>query len=166
MLKKYIANRYPSKPWKHYLFWFKVGGGMKIWLSFQANFIGFSCRIHIWHYRNKFRKLMAKYSNDLKDHKGYKSEKILPFASVMLSPLGNCNCSNGCLACLGYPTDTELMKWEWMARAALYWIVSIFWQRLLLLVDHKVYHHSQDGVLQMICILWEKNAEEAFCLIF
>ena len=50
-----------------------------------AKFIEFFCRVLIWHYCNKFRKLIAKYSNDSKDHKGYKPKWILPFASVMLS---------------------------------------------------------------------------------
>ena len=30
MLKKYVVNRFPSKPSKDYLFWFKVRWGMKI----------------------------------------------------------------------------------------------------------------------------------------
>ena len=34
------------------------------------------------------------------------------------------------------------------------------------LVDHKVYHHSQDEAIRMICILREKNAQEAFFKIF
>ena len=45
-----------------------------------ANFIEFFCRVLIRHYCNKFRKLIAKYSNDSKDHKGYKPKRILPFA--------------------------------------------------------------------------------------
>ena len=124
MLKKYIVNRFSSKPWQDYLFWFKVRWGMKVWLSFQsinqsiiiyftvhkcmpknfqdylgnkvtflkwednglllANFIEFFCMVLIWHCYNKFRKLIAKYSNDLNDHKGYKPKRILPFVSVML----------------------------------------------------------------------------------
>ena len=50
-----------------------------------ASFIKVFSMVLIQHYCNKFRKLIAKYSNDLKDHKGYKSKRILPFASVMLS---------------------------------------------------------------------------------
>ena len=48
-----------------------------------AKFIEFFCRVLIWHYCNKFRKLIAKYSNDSKDHKGYKPKRIPPLASVM-----------------------------------------------------------------------------------
>ena len=62
-----------------------------------ANFIEFFCRVLILHYYNKFRKLIAKYSNDLKDYKGYKPKRILPFASVML-PLGNLNCNDDCFS--------------------------------------------------------------------
>ena len=62
-----------------------------------ANFIEFFCRVLILRYYNKFRKLIAKYSNDLKDYKGYKPKRILPFASVML-PLGNLNCNDDCFA--------------------------------------------------------------------
>ena len=36
MLKKYEVNRFPSKPWQDYLFWFKVRCGVKVWLSFQS----------------------------------------------------------------------------------------------------------------------------------
>ena len=36
MLKKYVVNRFPSKPWKDFLFWFKVRRSMKVWLSFQS----------------------------------------------------------------------------------------------------------------------------------
>ena len=43
-----------------------------------ANFIEF--------FYNKFRKLIAKYSSDSKDYKGYKPKRILPFVSVILSP--------------------------------------------------------------------------------
>ena len=51
-----------------------------------ANFIEFFCRVlTIQHYYNRFRKLIAKYPNDSKDHKGYEPERILPFPSVMLS---------------------------------------------------------------------------------
>ena len=50
-----------------------------------AKLIKFFCRVLIRHYCNEFRKLIAKYSNDSKDHKGYKPKIILPFASVMLS---------------------------------------------------------------------------------
>ena len=50
-----------------------------------ANFREFFCRVLIWHYYNKFRKLIAKYSNDSKDHKGYKPKRILPFDSMMFS---------------------------------------------------------------------------------
>ena len=49
-----------------------------------ANFIEFFCMVLIWHCYSKFRKLIAKYSNDLNDHKGYKPKRILPFVSVML----------------------------------------------------------------------------------
>ena len=62
-----------------------------------ANFIEFFCRVLILRYYNKFRKLIAKYSNDLKDYKGYKPKRILPFASVML-PLGNLNCNDDCFS--------------------------------------------------------------------
>ena len=51
-----------------------------------AKFIEFFCRVLIRHYCNKFIKLIARYSNDSKDHKGYKPKRILPFASVKLSP--------------------------------------------------------------------------------
>ena len=34
------------------------------------------------------------------------------------------------------------------------------------LVDHKVYHHSQDEALQIICVLREESVEKAVCLIF
>ena len=36
MLKKYVVNRFPSKLWEDYLFWFKVRWSMKVWLSFQS----------------------------------------------------------------------------------------------------------------------------------
>ena len=77
-----------------------------------ANFIEFFCRVLIRHYCNKFRKLIAKYSNDSKDHKGYKPKRILPlrlcdaFFSEILTRLSNC------LSLF----DTELMKREWMER--------------------------------------------------
>ena len=45
-----------------------------------ANFIDFFCRVLTRRYYNKFRKLITKYSNDSKDHKGYKPKRILPFA--------------------------------------------------------------------------------------
>ena len=75
-VKKYVVNRFPSKPWQDYLFCLK---------ELQVNFIGFFFRVLIRHCCNKFRKLIAKYSNDSKDHKGCKSKGILPFSSVMLS---------------------------------------------------------------------------------
>ena len=48
-----------------------------------ANFIEFFCRVLIRHCCNKFRKLIAKYSKDSKDHKGYKPKRIPPLVSVM-----------------------------------------------------------------------------------
>ena len=86
-IKENVVNRFPSKPWEDYLFWLKVRWGIKIWRSFQANFIGFFCRVIIRHYCNNLRKLIPKYSNDSKDHKGYKSQSILLFVSVMLNSL-------------------------------------------------------------------------------
>ena len=50
-----------------------------------ANLIEFFCMVLIWHYYDKFRKWIAKYSNDSKDQKGYKPKRVLPFLSVMLS---------------------------------------------------------------------------------
>ena len=50
-----------------------------------ANLTEFFCRVLIQYYYNKFRKLIAKYSNDSKDHKGYKPKRILPFDSMMFS---------------------------------------------------------------------------------
>ena len=83
-----------------------------------AKFIEFFCRVLIRHYCNKFRKLIAKYSNDSKDHKGYKPKRILPFASVMLSSqkshlqwwLPCLPRLSNCLSLL----DTELIKREWI----------------------------------------------------
>ena len=83
-----------------------------------AKFIKFFCRVLVRHYCNKFRKLIAKYSNDLKDHKGYKLKRILPFASVMLSSrksqlqwwLPRLPWLSNCLS-LFY---MELMKREWI----------------------------------------------------
>ena len=39
MLKKYIVNRFSSKPWQDYLFRFNVRWGMKVWLSFQLKIV-------------------------------------------------------------------------------------------------------------------------------
>ena len=50
-----------------------------------ANLIEFFCRALIWHFYDKFRKWIAKYSNDSKDHEWYKPKRVLPFLSVMLS---------------------------------------------------------------------------------
>ena len=47
-----------------------------------------------------------------------------------------------------------------IARAALYWILSIFVWNFHYLVGHKLYHHSLNEVSQMIFILWEENDQE------
>ena len=86
-------------------------------MDLLAKFTEFFCRVLIRHYYNKFRKLIAKYSNDSKDHKGYKPKRILPFASVMLSSqksqlqwwLPHLPWLSNCLSLL----DMELTKWEW-----------------------------------------------------
>ena len=37
ILKKYVVNRFPSRPWQDFFFfWLKVRWGMKVWLSFQS----------------------------------------------------------------------------------------------------------------------------------
>ena len=85
-----------------------------------AKFIEFFCRVLIRHYCNKFRKLIAKYSNDSKDHKGHKPKRIFPFTFVMISSrksqlqwwLPRLPWLSSCLSLL----DTEVMKREWITQ--------------------------------------------------
>ena len=84
-----------------------------------AKFIEFFCRVLIRHYCNKFRKLIAKYSNDSKDHKGCKPRRILPFASVPHLPQ-----LSKCLSLL----DTEMMKREWIFPT--YFLITVFFWML------------------------------------
>ena len=93
-----------------------------------AKFIEFFCRVLTRHYYNKFRKLITKYSNDSKDHKGHKPKRILPFASVMLSSpkyylqwwLPLLPQLPNCLSLL----DIELMKLEWIVHPFGIWYRS------------------------------------------
>ena len=118
-MKKYVVNIYPSKPWKDYLFGLRLDGVWKSDWLFRLTSLDFPTGFFIQHYKNKFRKLIAKYSNDLNGHKGYKSKKILPFISVILSPqkpklqwwLLHLPWLSNCLSLF----DTELMKREWIA---------------------------------------------------
>ena len=73
-----------------------------------ANFIEFLCMVLIWHCYNKFRKLIAKYSNDLNGHK----REYFPL-SLWYFPHGNLNCYDDCLACFSYPAVSHFLTRNW-----------------------------------------------------